>query len=82
MRLFDKGNQPIVGHKIHDEHPFELGWMGIINKDQSVHTVQSPDGIQYDLTSKSRTSEDKTLLKVGGEEDRSQIETSIYLMEI
>ena len=39
MRLFDKGSQPIVGQVIHDELPLELGWMGIIGKDKSVHTV-------------------------------------------
>lgn len=66
MRLFDKGSQPIVGQMIHDEHPIELGWMGIISEDQSVHTVQSPDGIQYDLTQRSHTSKDNTLLKLGG----------------
>ena len=49
-----------------DEHPFELGWMGIIGKDQSVHTVQSPDGIQYDLTKRSHASKDNTLMKLGG----------------
>ena len=65
MQLFDKGSQPIVGQRIHDEHPIELGWMGIISEDHSVHTVQSPDGIQYDLTPKSRTSKDKTLSKLG-----------------
>ena len=40
--------------------------MRIISKDQSVHTVQSPKGIQYDLTPKSRASKDITLLKLGG----------------
>ena len=66
IRLFDKGNQPIVGHRIHDAHPFELGWKGFISKDKSVRTVQSPDGIQYDLNLRSHTSKDKTLLMLGG----------------
>jgi hypothetical protein len=66
MQLFDKGNRPIVGHRIHDEHPFELGWMGVISRDKSVRTVQSPDGIQYDLYLRSHASKDKTLLKLGG----------------
>ena len=66
MRLFDKGSQPIVGQVIHDEFPIELGWMGIISKNGSVHTVQSPDGIQYDLTTRSHTSKGKGLSKLGG----------------
>ena len=65
MRLLDKGNQPIVGDMIHDEFPLELGWAGIINKDKAVQRVQGPDGFQYDLISRS-TSTDQRLSKLGG----------------
>ena len=66
MQLFGKENQPIVGELIYDEFSLELGWTGIINKDKTVQRVQGPDGVQYDLISRSHTSTDQRLSRRGG----------------